>query len=107
MRVELTVVGIRNYLPNGEADYPKLFARLPIGTTVYLRKQSEGEKYPGCVYVYDEEARIIGSITKTERRFIELEIPKDMMLQAKIVGHSADDNCLYIEAENTKGFSVP
>ena len=107
MIVELTVVGIRNYLPNGEADYPQLFARLPIGTTVYLRKQSEGEKYPGCVYVYDEEARIIGSITKTERRFIELEIPKDLMLQAKIIGHSAADNCLYIEAENTKGFSVP
>ena len=107
MIVELTVVGIRNYLPNGEADYPQLFKRLPIGTTVYLRKQSEGEKYPGCVYVYDEEARIIGSITKTERRFIELEIPKDLMLQAKIIGHSAADNCLYIEAENTKGFSVP
>ena len=107
MIVELTVVGIRNYLPNGEADYPKLFARLPIGTTVYLRKQSEGEKYPGCVYVYDEEARIIGSLTKTERHFIELEIPKDLMLQAKIIGHSAADNCLYIEAENTKGFSVP
>ena len=107
MIVELTVVGIRNYLPNGEADYPQLFARLPIGTTVYLRKQSEGEKYPGCVYVYDEEARIIGSITKTERRFIELEIPKDLMLQAKIIGHSAVDNCLYIEAENAKGFSVP
>ena len=105
--VVLTVVGIRNYLPNGEADYPQLFKRLPIGTTVYLRKQSEGEKYPGCVYVYDEEARIIGSITKTERRFIELEIPKDLMLQAKIIGHSAADNCLYIEAENTKGFSVP
>ena len=107
MMVVLTVVGIRNYLPNGEADYPQLFARLPIGTTVYLRKQSEGEKYPGCVYVYDEEARIIGSITKTERRFFELEIPKDLMLQAKIIGHSAADNCLYIEAENTKGFSVP
>lgn len=107
MMVVLTVVGIRNYLPNGEADYPQLFKRLPIGTTVYLRKQSEGEQYPGCVYVYDEEARIIGSITKTERRFIELEIPKDLMLQAKIIGHSAADNCLYIEAENTKGFSVP
>ena len=107
MMVMLTVVGIRNYLPNGEADYPQLFKRLPIGTTVYLRKQSEGEKYPGCVYVYDEEARIIGSLTKTERRFIELEIPKDLMLQAKIIGHSAADNCLYIEAENTKGFSVP
>ena len=107
MMVVLTVVGIRNYLPNGEADYPQLFKRLPIGTTVYLRKQSEGEKYPGCVYVYDEEARIIGSITKTERRFIELEIPKDLMLQTKIIGHSAADNCLYIEAENTKGFSVP
>lgn len=107
MMVVLTVVGIRNYLPNGEADYPQLFKRLPIGTTVYLRKQSEGEKYPGCVYVYDEEARIIGSITKTERRFIEHEIPKDLMLQAKIIGHSAADNCLYIEAENTKGFSVP
>ena len=107
MMVVLTVVGIRNYLPNGEADYPQLFKRLPIGTTVYLRKQSEGEKYPGCVYVYDEEARIIGSLTKTERHFIELEIPKDLMLQAKIIGHSAADNCLYIEAENTKGFSVP
>ena len=107
MMVVLTVVGIRNYLPNGEADYPQLFKRLPIGTTVYLRKQSEGEKYPGCVYVYDEEARIIGSITKPERRFIALEIPKDLMLQAKIIGHSAADNCLYIEAENTKGFSVP
>lgn len=107
MIVELSVVGIRNYLPNGEADYPKLFARLPKGSTVYLRKQSEGEKYPWCVYVYDEEARIIGSLTKTERHFIELEIPKDLMLQAKIVGLSSDDNCLYIEAENTKGFSVP
>ncbi|MDD6787875.1 MAG: hypothetical protein PUD83_07370 [Bacteroidales bacterium] len=107
MMVVLTVVGIRNYLPNGEADYPQLFKRLPIGTTVYLRKQSEGEQYPGCVYVYDEEAKTIGSLTKTERCFIELEIPKDMMLQAKIVGHSSVHNCLYIEAENTKGFSVP
>ena len=107
MIVELTVVGIRKKLPNGEADYPQLFKRLPIGTTVYLRKRSKGEKYPGSVDVYDEEVNILGSLTKTERCFIELEIPKDMMLQAKIVGHSSVHNCLYIEAENTKGFSVP
>ena len=74
MMVVLTVVGIRNYLPNGEADYPQLFKRLPIGTTVYLRKQSEGEKYPGCVYVYDEEARIIGSITKTEQPTFYIQV---------------------------------
>lgn len=107
MKVELKVVGIRNYLDNREADYPKLFERLPIGSTVYLRKQPEGAQFPGCVYVLDDDDKTIGSLTKTERRYIELEIPKDEMLPVKISGHSAENNCLYIEAENTKGFNDP
>lgn len=102
-----TIVGIRNYLPNGEADYPTLFSRLPIGTTVYLKKQPTGSPYPGSISVWDDECNQIGSMTKIERRFIELDVPKDGMLPVKVSGHSAEHNCMYFEAENKNGFKDP
>ena len=94
MTVEITIVGIRNYLANGEDDYPKLFARLPIGSTVYLRKEPTGSRFPGSVSVWDDNGQQIGSIAKTERRYIELEIPEGEMLPVEISGHSAEDNCM-------------
>ena len=102
-----TIVGIRNYLPNGEADYPTLFSRLPIGTTVYLKKQPTGSPYPGSISVWDDECNQIGSMTKIKRRFIELDVPKDGMLPVKVSGHSAEHNCMYFEAENKNGFKDP
>lgn len=102
-----TIVGIRNYLPNGEADYPTLFSRLPIGTTVYLKKQPTGSPYSGSISVWDDECNQIGSMTKIERRFIELDVPKDGMLPVKVSGHSAEHNCMYFEAENKNGFKDP
>ncbi len=107
MTVEITIVGIRNYLENGEDDYPKLFARLPIGSTVYLRKEPTGSRFPGSVSVWDDNGQQIGSIAKTERRYIELEIPEGEMLPVEISGHSAEDNCMYAKAENTKDISKP
>ena len=102
-----TIVGIRNYLPNGEADYPTLFSRLPIGTTVYLRIEPTGSDYSGSISVWDDECNQIGSMTKIERRFIELDVPKDGMLPVKVSGHSAKHNCMYFEAENKNGFKDP
>ena len=102
-----TIVGIRNYLPNGEADYPTLFSRLPIGTTVYLKKQPTGSPYPGSISVWDDECNQIGSISKIERRFIELDVPQNGMLPVKVSGHSAEHNCMYFEAENKNGFKDP
>ena len=107
MIVEITIVGIRKYLANGEDDYPELFAKLPIGSTVYLRKEPTGSQFPGSVSVWDDNGQKIGNIAKTERRYIELEIPEGEMLPVEISGHSATDNCMYVKAENTKGFSKP
>ncbi len=107
MEVKLTIVGIRNYLPNGEDDYDKLFQRLPIGTSVYLRKEPTGTKYPGSVTVLDDEGNKIGSVSKTERRCIELDIPQNRMLQVKISGHSKKHNCMYFTADNKNGFKEP
>ena len=107
MTVEITIVGIRKYLANGEDDYPELFARLPIGSTVYLRKEPTGSQFPGSVSVWDDNGQKIGNIAKTERRYIELEIPEGEMLPVEISGHSATDNCMYVKAENNKGFSKP
>lgn len=84
-----------------------LFARLPIGCEVALRVNGPGEEYPGSVSVYDMEMQKIGSISKTDRRFIELDIPEGGVLYATITGHSAENNCIYIEAENTRGFKEP
>lgn len=102
-----TIVGIRNYLPNGEADYPTLFSRLPIGAIVYLRKEPTGSSFPGSISVWDDECNQIGSISKIERRFIELDVPQDGMLPVKVSGHSAKHNCMYFEAENKNGFKDP
>lgn len=102
-----TIVGIRNYLPNGEADYPLLFSRLPIGAIVYLRKEPTGSSFPGSISVWDDECNQIGSISKIERRFIELDVPQDGMLPVKVSGHSAKHNCMYFEAENKNGFKDP
>ena len=73
------IVGIRHYLPNGEADFPELFSRLPIGATVYLRIQPAGDDFPGSISVWDDECNQIGSVSKTYRRYIELDVPKDGM----------------------------
>lgn len=62
-----TIVGIRNYLPNGEADYPLLFSRLPIGAIVYLRKEPTGSSFPGSISVWDDECNQIGSISRLTR----------------------------------------
>ena len=102
-----TIVGIRNYLPNGEADYPILFSRLPIGATVYLCIEPPGSRFPGSISVWDDEGNQIGSISKTERRFIELDVPQDGMLPVKVSGHSRKHNCMYFEAENKNGFKDP
>lgn len=102
-----TIVGIRNYLPNGEADYPTLFSRLPIGAIVYLRKEPTGSSFPGSISVWDDECNQIGSISKIERRFIELDVPQNGMLPVKVSGHSAEHNCMYFEAENKNGFKDP
>lgn len=107
MKLTLTIVGIRNYLPNGAADYPELFARMPIGTTVYLRREPTGSKYPGSISVWDEECNQIGNVSKTERRYIELDIVQDEMLPVTISGHSAEHNCMYFEAENKNGVKQP
>lgn len=103
----LLIVGIRNYLPNGEDDYPSLFSRVPVGTTVFLRKEPKGSRYAGCVSVWDDENNQIGCVSKTKRRFIELEIPEGEMLPAIISGHSAEHHCMYVVAQNTKGFADP
>lgn len=102
-----TIVGIRNYLPNGEADYPILFSHLPIGAIVYLRKEPTGSSFPGSISVWDDECNQIGSISKIERRFIELDVPQDGMLPVKVSGHSTKHNCMYFEAENKNGFKAP
>lgn len=65
MKYTITIVGIRKYLPNGEEDYPKLFSRLPVGSTVYLRKEPTGSEYPGSVSVLDDDCCKIGSVSKT------------------------------------------
>lgn len=106
MKVELTIVGIRHYC-GCEEEYPVLFARLPIGYEVALRINGPGEEYPGSVSVYDMEMQKIGNIAKTDRRFIELEILEAGVVYATITGHSAEHNCIYIEAENTQGFKEP
>lgn len=106
MKVILTVVGIRNYC-RGEEKYPELFARLPIGCEVVLRTNRTGEPYPGSISVYDMEMKQIGSICKTDRRFIELGMPEDGTLYATVTDHSARHNCIYIEAENTNGIKEP
>lgn len=106
-KVELTVVGIRNYCPQGEEGLPALFERLPVGTTLYLKINPTGSKYPGSVSVLDGLGTMIGNISKTDRRFIELAIPKDGMLPCKVTGHSMEHLCMYIEAENNVGFKEP
>lgn len=107
MKVKLAIVGIRNYLANGEKDYPALFARLPIGSIVYLRKEPTGSPFPGSVSVWDDNNQRIGSISKTDRRYIELEIPEGEMLPVTVSGHAAEHNCLFVMAENTRGIKAP
>lgn len=105
--VELTVVGIRNYCPGEEDGLPELFDRHPVGKILFMKINPSGSKFPGSVSVYDGIGNIIGSISKTDRRFIELAIPQDGMLPCKVVGHSLEHNCMYVEAENNVGFKEP
>lgn len=102
-----TIVGIRNYLPNGEADLPQLFSRLPIGETVHLRKEPPGSEYAGSISVIDEFGKKIGNVSKEERRFIELDVPEVGTLSVKICGHSAEDKSMSFKAENKNGFKDP
>lgn len=105
--IEIPIVGIRNYLLNGEADYPELFSRLPIGAKVYLRKEPTGSSFPGSISVWDDESNRIGFVSKTHRRFIELDVPQVGMLPVRVSGHSAKHNCMYFEAVNKNGFKDP
>lgn len=105
--VELTVVGIRNYCPGGNDGLPALFQRLPVGKTLYLKINPPGSKFPGAVSVYDGIGKTVGSISKTDRRYIELAIPQDGMLPCTVVGHSLEDHCLFVEAENNVGIKDP
>lgn len=107
MIYKITVVGIRNYLKNGEDDYDELFSRLPVGSIVFLRIEPTGAPFPGSVSVWDEHNQRIGSISKTDRRYVELEIPNGEMLPVKVSGHSAEHNCIYVTVENTKGVKEP
>lgn len=106
MKVELPVSGIRYYC-GGEEHYPELFARLPIGSDVVLRRNRTGDDFSYAIYVYDMEMNTIGAVPSESRCFIELDVPEDGVLYAKVTGHSVEDNCMYVEAENTKGFSEP
>lgn len=107
MKVELTVVGIRNYCEGGEDGLPKLFERLPLGSELFMRINPTGTAFPGAVSVIDGLGNMIGSISKTDRRYIELAIPKDGMLPCMVVDHSLKDVCLYVEAENNAGIKDP
>lgn len=57
--------------------------------------------------MWDEECNQIGNVSKTERRYIELDIVQDEMLPVTISGHSAEHNCMYFEAENKNGVKQP
>ena len=105
--VIVNVVGIRHNLPNGEADYQELFARCPVDSMVYLRVVPEGEKYKGAVEVLDGKKEKIGSLSKTEKRLLILEIPEGGNLPVKVYAHCPEHNCIKVVAENTKGFDVP
>lgn len=105
--VKLTVVGIRNHCPGGEKGLPNLFTRLPIGSELYMRINPSGSKYPGAVTVIDNLGKEVGNIAKTDRRFIELAIPKEGMLPCRVVEHSLEDLCLYVEAVNNVGIKEP
>lgn len=106
MKIELTVVGIRYYC-GGEENYPELFARLPIGSEVLLQIEKEGSAFPGAIRVFDLEMNQIGHIAKTDIRYINLDVEKETMLTATVTEHSAMDNCIRIEAENTLGINLP
>ncbi|MGN0309980.1 MAG: hypothetical protein ACI4C3_05265 [Bacteroides sp.] len=107
MEVELTVVGIRNYCEGGKAGYPQLFARLKAGTKVFLEVDPPESKYPGALSVYDGEMNKIGSISKTDRRYIELDVKQRHTLEAFVTRHSAEHNCLWVKADNCLGFNQP
>ncbi|MBQ0046606.1 MAG: hypothetical protein KBT33_03725 [Prevotellaceae bacterium] len=102
-KVILTVVGIRNYCEGGEAGLPELFKRYPIGSILYLSIDTSGEKYSGAVRVFDSRLKVIGTISRWERHFIDLAIPKDGMLDCRVAGHSLEDKCMYVEAVNNVG----
>lgn len=107
MKVELTVVGIRNYCRD-EEGYSDLFARVPIGSEVVLRTNRPGEQFPGSISVYDQEMQMIGCISKTDRRLIQMEMPEDGgVLYARVKSHVPEDKCVMIEAENTRGIKEP
>lgn len=107
MEVELTVVGIRNYCEGGKAGYPQLFARLKAGTRVFLEVDPPESQYPGALSVYDGEMNKIGSISKTDRRYIELDVKQRHTLEAFVTRHSAEHNCLWVKADNCLGFNQP
>lgn len=107
MMVRLTVVGVRNYCPDGEAGLPKLFGEHPVGSKLYLYVVSEGEKFAGAVKVKDEMNQRIGFVSKTERHLILLAIPENGMLGCVVVGHSLEDKSMTVEVENRVGVKKP
>jgi len=107
MLIELTVVGVRNYCPDGEAGLPAFFDRLPIGTTLYLRVNATGEPFPGAISVYDENMQKIGTVSKTERRFIKRMIPAGGLYPVVISQHSLENHAIYIKGETNLEFETP
>lgn len=105
--IEIPIVGIRKNLPDGETELTNLFLRLPIGAKVYLKRQSVGDEFPGSISVWDDESKRIGSVSKTYRRYIELDVPKDAALPVRVSGHSAKDKCMYFKAVNKNGYADP
>ena len=107
MMVRLTVVGVRNYCPDGEAGLPKLFGEHPVGSKLYLYVASEGMDFAGSVRVKDEMDQRIGNVSKTERHLILSAIPENEMLGCVVVGHSLEDKSMTVEVENRVGVKEP
>lgn len=106
-KVKIPVVGVRNYSDDMGLELSELFDKYPIGTTMFLRINKTGEKYPGSVSLLDVMSNKIGSLGKVVRRYIELAIPKDGILPCTVVGHSLKHHAIYVEAINNVGIKKP
>lgn len=109
-KVTIEVVGVRNYIKNMGLELPELFAKYPKGSTMFLRTNKTGEKYPGSVsllILLGGNFYQLGSLGKVVRRYIELAIPKDGMLPCTVVGHSLEHKAIYVEAINDVGIKKP
>lgn len=104
--IEVTgcIAGIRYYLPNKEADYPKLAKRVPEGSYVRLQVVPPGEKYVGAVRVLDSEGNEIGNLGKSDRQFFKLDIPEGGELEVKVIKHAFEHNTIVVWHINQNGF---